>query len=278
MSDFMALCSDVETDDGKTEKKSPWPKFMQDEVWADRVKFRRIMKKEITKYKKTLEAHGQDFVQWWLDADEKTRKSCFMMPKEELKVQFNTVFEFKTAYQVVLCSVLEQVEKFEATGYKLDGATDCENYFEESLRVYRGAWVVTEDYYTTLEGCDNFFGMLLQLGGDHLLPKRPRDKRAVAARAKVLAEGPTDDNSEDEEEEEENNDKDNASSSAQSFRGDRRLVRLMIFRYYADQAWKKFERAMREKAKDGEEEVAEAVDSENVNEKAPENKDEEKEN
>ena len=42
--DFQALCSDWETDDGKKEKKTPWPDFMQDEVWSERVKFRRALK------------------------------------------------------------------------------------------------------------------------------------------------------------------------------------------------------------------------------------------
>lgn len=42
MADFMALCSDVETDDGKTEQKSPWPKFMQDEVGYTRNRFKFI--------------------------------------------------------------------------------------------------------------------------------------------------------------------------------------------------------------------------------------------
>ena len=150
------------------------------------------MKEKMPYYRDLQERHGEDFVRWWLETGDRTRKTCFIMPREELQVQFNTTFEFKTAYQVVLCSVLEQVEKFDATGYKVDGATDCEIYFEESLRFHKGAWVVTEDYYNTMEGCDFFFGMLLQLGGDHLMPKRPRELRDVAAKAKAAAEGPND--------------------------------------------------------------------------------------
>jgi len=253
MSDFMALCSDVETDDGRTEKKSPWPQFMQDEVWADRLKFRRVMKKDIPKYRKMSEDHGSDFVQWWIELDEKTRKSCFMMPKGELSVLFNNFFEFKTAYQVVLCSVLEQVEKFDVTGYKADGATDCEIFYEESLKVYRGAWTVDEDFYTTEEGLDSFFGMFLQLGGDHLVPKRPKEIRQVAAKAKAKAEGIDDD--EEDDDDGENGNQSNGSES-QSFRGDRRLVRLVIFRYFADQAWKKFERAMKDRSEVGESEAS----------------------
>ena len=49
-SDFQALCTDFETDDGKKEAKNPFPQIMQDEVWAERVKFRRTLKDSFPKY------------------------------------------------------------------------------------------------------------------------------------------------------------------------------------------------------------------------------------
>jgi len=234
MTDFMALCSDVETDDGKTEKTSPWPQFMQDEVWSDRVKFRRMLKDSMGKYRDLFETHGDAFVTWWLSLDAKERGRCFQMPKDEVQVQFETTYEFKTAYQVVMCSVMTQVENFPATKYSSDGGTDCEIYLETSLRAQRGAWTVSEEYFSTDKGCDMFFGMLMQLGGDHLLPKRSLEMREMSAKAKVQAA----------EKDEDNEERKNSSEDGQSFRGDRRLVRLLIFRYFADMAWSKFTRTL----------------------------------
>ena len=45
---FMQMCSDVETDDGRKEKRSPWPEFIQHEVWRDRVKLRQQLKQTMS--------------------------------------------------------------------------------------------------------------------------------------------------------------------------------------------------------------------------------------
>jgi hypothetical protein len=234
---------------------SPWPRFMQDEIWADRVKFRRMLKEGMGKYRDLYETHGPAFVEWWMGMAPSERKRVFQMPNEELRVQFSTVFDFKTAYQVVMCSVLEQVTKFGDTGYKADGATDCEIFLEEHLRFTKGAWVVTEELYSSDEGCDMFFGMLMQLGGNHLLPVRPRELRKKAADAKRAAEASSstgasnreEDDDEDNAEDDVGGEGDESKSGkpeagSQSFRADRRLVRLLIFRYYADMAWNRFKR------------------------------------
>lgn len=242
MSEFMAMCSDVETDDGKTEKLSPWPKFMVEEVWADRVKFRRILKQGIGRYKELNEKYRSEFASWWLDLDTKDRKRCFMMPKEELQIQFENTFNFKTAYKVVLCSVNEQVEHFEDTGYHDDGATDCEIILEGVLRLHRRAWTVDPEYYESEEGCKFFFDMLLQLGGEHLLPRRPKEIRQESEIAKAKAEGRKLNNDSDDETDDVDTAETENNQATQSFRGDRRLVRLTIFRYFADQAWRKFQK------------------------------------
>ena len=238
MNDFMALCSDVETDDGEKEKLSPWPKFMVEEVWADRVKFRRILKEGIPRYRSLNEEHLPELMKWWMNLDTRTRKRCFMMPKEELLMQFDNTFDFKTAYRVVLCSVVEQVQNFEATGYRADGATDGEIVLEGVLLKKKGAWTVDRDYYETKEGCEFFFAMMRQLGGDHLMPKRPQELREESEQAKAMAENQGSDDDADTNEQ---------SQTTQTFRGDRRLVRLLIFRYFADQAWRKFQRYRQEK-------------------------------
>lgn len=40
-----------ETDDGRRERKSPWPPAMCDEVWTGRVKLRAAMKEGMPRYK-----------------------------------------------------------------------------------------------------------------------------------------------------------------------------------------------------------------------------------
>lgn len=40
-----------ETDDGRKERKSPWPPAMSDEVWTGRVKLRAAMKEGMPHYK-----------------------------------------------------------------------------------------------------------------------------------------------------------------------------------------------------------------------------------
>lgn len=41
----------TETDDGRKERKSPWPAAMSEKVWAGRVKLRIAMKEEMSLYK-----------------------------------------------------------------------------------------------------------------------------------------------------------------------------------------------------------------------------------
>ena len=49
--DLMAMCTDFESDDGKKEKKSPWPDAMRDEIWSERVRFRRELRDRMSVYK-----------------------------------------------------------------------------------------------------------------------------------------------------------------------------------------------------------------------------------
>lgn len=44
----------TETDDGRKERKSPWPPAMSDEVWTARVKLRAAMKEDMPQYKEVL--------------------------------------------------------------------------------------------------------------------------------------------------------------------------------------------------------------------------------
>lgn len=224
-----SMCSDWETDDQKKEKKSLWPQAMQEEVWAERVKYRRTLKEGLPTYRERF-VTGPDatkFFDWLYDLDEASKKQIFQMPIEQMTEYFHT--NFKHAYQVVLGAVLQQVTSYVDTGYSNDGATVAEVTFEECVYTDRGAIVIEPDFYLTDEGIDLLFERFRELGGDHLLPKRDEDRRAAADHADAAEE----------------------SKDSQSFRADRRLIRVSIARYYADVAWRKFQRTQASSANGG---------------------------
>lgn len=147
------------------------------------------------------------------------QRQIFQMPQQEIVDFFNN--SFKHAYQVVLSAVAQQVVNYVDTGYSDDGATLAEVTFEECIFLDKGAIVIEPDFYGTEEGVDILIDRFKELGGDHLLPKRDDERRNKAEHA---------DAAED-------------SKDSQSFRADRRLIRVTIARYYADVAWRKFARA-----------------------------------
>jgi len=268
--DFMALCTDFETDDGRKETKSPWPDVMRDEIWSERVRFRRELKERLPAYRARFPVEagarrraessesepepdpdpdpeskpkpptaaggagaGASFWGWFRTLDAAAKRQCFQMPREELHVLVNTTFAFKPSYQVVLCAVIEQLAHYDDTGYADDGATEAEVTFEECLQFERGAFVVLPEYYTTDDGQDMLFARFKELGGASLLPKRAADRIAAANDHKAAVEAAA-----------AADDADVAPDGSQSFRGDRRLVRLLIARYFADQCWRRYDRAV----------------------------------
>jgi hypothetical protein len=215
-----SLCSDWETDDQKKEKKSLWPQGMQEDVWAERVKYRRMLKEALPTYRERF-VDGPDtekFFDWLYALDTASKKQIFQMPTEQMSEYFTT--NFKHAYQVVLSAVLQQVVNYADTGYSNDGATVAEVTFEECVYSERGAIVIETDFYETDEGIEVLIERCRELGGAHLLPKRDDERRTAAEHADAAEE----------------------SKESQSFRADRRLIRVSICRYYADVAWRKFQR------------------------------------
>lgn len=53
---MFAILKCAETDDGRKERRSPWPPAMSEDVWAGRVKLRIAMKEEMRPYKQV--EHG----------------------------------------------------------------------------------------------------------------------------------------------------------------------------------------------------------------------------
>jgi hypothetical protein len=126
----------------------------------------------------------------------------------------------------VLCAVTEQVAHFELTQYPLDGRGDAELGFEGCLMFDRrgGFTLKGLDTDTTKEA------WLLRhrtMGGPQLLERNAKPVTAIDV----------DGNGSDDDDDDENPDAPstlNATSPIPSFRSDRRILRLLIARHFAD--------------------------------------------
>lgn len=111
--------------------------------------------------------------------------------------------------------MLEQVKRFRETDLPCDGPTACERAFEKALETKKGAFVIKDpNNFETAA----FMDMVLQLGGASLLPKRSKPGDAGGCQA----------------------------SETLSFKSDRRLIRLVIARYFLDRAICRFLKASNE--------------------------------
>ncbi len=93
-----------------------------------------------------------------------------------------------------------------------DGATPCERAYEQVLKVKKGAFVVQDtDYLETEAGMQAFLDMVRQVSGSSLLPKKEKSPGENSTTTSTLG-----------------------------FQGERRLVRLVIFRSFLDRAIRRF--------------------------------------
>ncbi|KAF1317741.1 hypothetical protein FI667_g14540, partial [Globisporangium splendens] len=230
LASFAEKCSDWETDDEKKEQFSPWPSFIHEEILTERARLRVAMKDDMKSYKRFIDTHLAGFSEWWKRLDETGKTRVFQMTDEEVMDFFRIHARVKGSYDVVLCAIMKQVKHFAETGYR-DGRINAEMYFEQFLQYRRGVFLMDFKYINSPEGAANFIQMLQVLGGPKLLPVRqtrdPREKtEAEAEQAKSEA-------------------------NVQSFRSDRRLVRLVIFRKFADIAIRKYMREVVNTTDDG---------------------------
>jgi hypothetical protein len=117
--------------------------------------------------------------------------------------------------------------------YEDDGVIDYEIFFERCVHTRKGAWVVSNEYTDTDDACDLFFGYLEWQGGKSLLPKKDKIAKAASADSDANAGEAADDGGEEE----------GPSTHQQSFRADRRLIRNLVFGYFADQALRAYLKA-----------------------------------
>ena len=261
---IMAM-SDLETDAANAEvsalQQSPWPPNMRDQVWGDRLKLRHLMKKEMTaKYATFWKQHGTALAEWCRAQPPLVLQKIFQMPRTEITERVKTDYNIHSAFAVVLCTVVEQVANFPATQLPVDArGTNGEVAFEDYL-VFdrRGGFtlknlVVKQQPSADGEGVATkvindkvlqiWLDRMQSLGGPKLL-----DRAAPVKRKKSSDDSSSDDEKEDGDADDglkTNKDEDDAPdpndpSAGPSFRADRRIIRLLIARYWADQMMAKF--------------------------------------
>jgi hypothetical protein len=287
--DLVAAVSDLETDRAAAEvealasPKNPWPRDLRDQVWADRVRVRQHMKRDMAKYRTFWAEHGEACRAWVKKGAEAMERghSCggasktakdgdpgaamrriFQVSRSEISLVLSERYNIHSAYGVVLCAALEQIAFFDLTGYGPDGPSgSAEAEFDSVLAFDRRRGFTLKGLGLPFEPADGmddattngsgrsdsnahatmeiWLRRLQSLGGPKLLEKPLRQRTRM-----------NNDEDEDDFRDGGSGDADSAqtfpvpsssSSSEPSFQSDRRVLRLVIARYFADQLMKKYE-------------------------------------
>lgn len=252
--------SDLETDDadqeikaatgeggGDEKSQSPWPIEMRDSIWSDRVKVRYKMKKEMNRYKEFWvegirvesdsfndEVRERVLLNWCKnELGWQALRRIFQMPRSEITDILSSRYGVCPAYGTVMCAVVEQVANFGLTKYEIDARGKEEIEFEKMLRFSkRGGFmfcITDDDDENNDEILLNFIKMIKSLKGPKLL------QRGLSTSTKNVK-GDENDDAE--------GDGDGVYSfdgCGPSFRSDRRIARLVIAKYWADQIIAKYE-------------------------------------
>lgn len=255
--------SDLETDAANEEYnaalKSPWPEDMRDQIWADRVRLRHLMKKEMKGYAQFVHdcssviGGGDDveaLFQFCTSLGGRTLMRLFQMPRVELSERIGSIYNIHSAFSVVLCTVVEQVANFKLTAYDTDGRSPEEVAFEEALSFdRRGGFNLpiakrlqgTKDYQINESVLRMFIHLIVRLlAGPKLLHRAPP--------------GPKPEQQKQDSDDEDEGGVDGVAigdemvngQKGPSFRSDRRIIRLLIARYWADQIIQKFRKKQKE--------------------------------
>ena len=241
--------SDLETDAANNEfeaaQKSPWPPTMRDQVWADRVRLRHLLKKEMGQYATFMaEVGGTEGLKRFLleEIGPSKLRRILQMPRTEVPERVRSQYGIHSALGNVICAAVEQVANFELTKYPADGRSEAELAFESMLKYdRRGGFVFpiakkneeTRTFDTmNVDALDALVATVESLGGPKLLHRAPKKTKPIEKT------GDSDEGDDSDDDEGGADDADEAPVPGQtgpSFRSDRRIVRLLIARYWADQ-------------------------------------------
>ncbi|EQC39869.1 hypothetical protein SDRG_02527 [Saprolegnia diclina VS20] len=226
MINFAALdapCSDWETDDEDREMFSPWPTFIHEDVQKQRVMIRHRLKQHVHAYATFWAEHGAAFSTWWTEQTAATKFRLFQLPEADVTTYVHSHADVHGPYGIVLATVTEQIKHFAGTGY-VDGRTAAEVALERHLQFEKGAFTLTPSYLELPADAPNGFCALLQhfLSGPRLLPSSIEETHGDNNNSVATSRAP---------------------DAVQSFRSDRRVVRLVLARLFADVVIAKFKRS-----------------------------------
>lgn len=220
--------SEFETDAANAEVSAlaalPWPPDMKDQVWMERVRLRQFCKKNMIKYREFWEQHNEGYEAWFLDLPTERLRRLFQLPRSEIVERLKTQeYHMHAAFGTVLCAVTEQVANFPLTAYPADGRGVSEVGFEDILTFDRRGGFTLKD----IDSDNTKTVWLLRqktLGGPKLLERNE----------KQASPGLNSDDEDSEDEQEATNATNYGGPPTPSFRSDRRIVRLLIARHFAD--------------------------------------------
>ncbi|KAG9415582.1 hypothetical protein AC1031_009027 [Aphanomyces cochlioides] len=139
---------------------------------------------------------------------------------EEILSYLSTHGDVHGPYGIVLRAVTEQIKQFQQTGY-VDARSSAELQFERHLKFVKGAFTIATEWIESTKG--EFLDCVQGLAGPRLFPSATRvvDNQEIDTKQ--------------------------AEQVVQSFRSDRRLVRLVLLRLFTDTLIRKFKRTQQQK-------------------------------
>ena len=166
------------------------------------------------------------------------------MPRSEVTGILSNKYGICAAYGTVMCAVTEQVANFGVTKYDVDARGDKEIAFEKSMVFSRrGGFMLNiakkskekpEELEIDEEVLKMFVEVMKGLGGPKLLHRGPSTTK------KTTDEEGKNDVSDEKEEDAPVGIEEEEDVAQPSFRSDRRLARLVVARYWADQLISKY--------------------------------------
>lgn len=243
---LIEACTDIETDAAEDEinAKSPWPPEIREQVWGDRVRLRLKMKQQMKNYKAFLTEYSlEDIKEFCLLKDNvQIMRKIFQMPRMMIMEEIKE-YNIHSAYSNVMAAVTEQVAKFPQTLYEDDGRCQEEIDFERNLIFSRRGAGFTLKLFQKCDGeiimnediLDSFLNYMSKLGGPKLLVRK-------LIRGNEFNNDGTDEG-DDLKDDDENEVPDKSSGG---FQGDRRLIRLLVARYWARGIIEKYAESLKE--------------------------------
>jgi hypothetical protein len=276
MGELYEQCSDLsENPTQLDEEESPWPTFLLSEVWEDKVKIRQRLKAESVRYAAFWREHRAAFCAFWRALPLSSKRALFALPQEQLHAMIAEESDFKEAYRVLMLTLCEQLRNFAATLYVGDGVSDSEVEFEAALFVKRGktTFLMRDEYLSLREphvrdddddddvsgngvGGDKddvgagFLTRFAELCGPKLLQRRQRkdddddDDVGDEKGAGGGGDGGNGGDSKGVDEDAPVTKKKGGLGAALLFKSDRRLLRVMIYRFYAANVMRKFKKTL----------------------------------